>query len=131
MRRGRHVAKREGRYGQRRFAGDEGRERRSPWLEKVAAVVSAIPKGQTASYAQVALWAGKPGASRAVVLALQALGEVPWWRVVRSDGTVAKAMFATQAPKLRREGVQLHGRRVEFSNRMELAVRRLGRGRGG
>lgn len=85
---------------------------RTPWLETVAAVVSAIPKGQTASYAQVALMAGKPGASRAVVRALHALDDVPWWRVVKSDGTVAKEMFAKQAPKLRREGVQLNGRRV-------------------
>lgn len=101
---------------------------RTPWLEKVAAVVSAIPKGQTASYAQVALMAGKPGASRAVVRALHALDDVPWWRVVKSDGTVAKEMFAKQAPKLRREGVQLDGRRVVRNEKTPLPHR--GRGRG-
>lgn len=93
----------------------------TPWLEKVAAVVSSIPKGQTASYAQVALMAGKPGASRAVVRALHALDDVPWWRVVKSDGTVAKEMFAKQAPKLRREGVRLSGRRVEGARRPSTA----------
>lgn len=90
---------------------------RTPWLDKVAAVVSAIPKGRTASYAQVALMAGKPGASRAVVRALHSLDDVPWWRVVKSDGTVAKEMFAKQAPKLRKEGVQLNGRRVARTDR--------------
>jgi methylated-DNA-protein-cysteine methyltransferase-like protein len=85
---------------------------RTPWLERIAAVVAAIPRGHTASYSQVALMAGKPGAARAVVRALHALDDVPWWRVVKSDGTVAREMFATQAPRLRREGVQLSGRRV-------------------
>ncbi|MEW6432404.1 MAG: MGMT family protein [Myxococcota bacterium] len=93
----------------------------TPWLEKVAAVVSSIPKGQTASYAQVALMAGKPGASRAVVRALHALNDVPWWRVVKSDGTLAKEMFEKQAPKLRREGVSLVGRRIQKAARPNIA----------
>jgi methylated-DNA-protein-cysteine methyltransferase-like protein len=84
----------------------------SSWAQRVAEVVSAIPRGQTASYAQVALWAGKPGAARAVAQALHALDDAPWWRVVKSDGTVAAAMLATQGPRLRREGVALDGRRV-------------------
>ncbi len=88
------------------------------WPETVAAVVKAIPKGKTLSYAQVALRANKPGAARAVVRALHALEDVPWWRVIRSDGTVAPQMLADQAPKLRREGVKLAGRRVPASARL-------------
>ena len=38
---------------------------------KVAKVVKAIPRGQTFSYARVALFANKPGAARAVVRALR------------------------------------------------------------
>ncbi|GMU63374.1 MAG: MGMT family protein [Myxococcales bacterium] len=87
--------------------------RRSEWQQRVAAAVKAIPRGGTASYAQVALMAGKPGSSRAVVRALRELDDVPWWRVVRSDGTVAKEMLLRQAPKLRREGVSLVGRRIQ------------------
>ena len=84
----------------------------SAWVSAVAAVVRSIPRGKTLSYAQVALMAGKPGASRAVVRALHAAKGVPWWRVVRSDRTIAREMLAEQAPKLRREGVLLRGRRV-------------------
>lgn len=84
----------------------------TPWLERVARAVRAIPRGETASYAQVALLAGKPGAARAVVRALHALEGVPWWRVVKSDGTVAKEMAAEQLPRLEREGVALSGRTV-------------------
>lgn len=93
------------------------REVRSPWQQAVARAVSAIPKGQTASYALVALLAGKPGASRAVVRALRELEGVPWWRVIKSDGTVAKEMLAEQAPRLVREGVALTGRRVGTTHR--------------
>ena len=90
---------------------------RSEWQLAVARAVKAIPKGQTAGYALVALLAGKAGASRAVVRALHELDDVPWWRVIKSDGTVAKEMFAKQAPKLRREGVALSGRRVDAKHR--------------
>jgi len=84
----------------------------SQWQRRVAAAVKAIPRGQTASYARVALMAGKPGAARQVGRALRELDGVPWWRVVKSDGTVAKEMVSKQAPKLRAEGVVLSGRRI-------------------
>ena len=64
------------------------------------------------SYSQVAMMAGRPGAPRAVVRALYEAKGAPWWRVVRSDRTIAKEMLSRQAPRLRREGVQLEGRRV-------------------
>lgn len=78
---------------------------RSPWVQAVERAVRAIPKGQTVGYATVALWAGKPGAARAVVRALHAAGEIPWWRVTRSDGTLAPQVAAEQARRLAREGV--------------------------
>ena len=91
---------------------------RSDWAARVAAVVRAIPRGKTLSYAQVALRANQPGAARSVVRALHVLTGVPWWRVLRSDGTVAPQMMAKQAPRLEREGVKLDGRRVPRSARL-------------
>jgi methylated-DNA-protein-cysteine methyltransferase-like protein len=82
------------------------------WLAAVRRAVRAIPRGDTASYARVALLAGKPGAARAVVRALHALDDVPWWRVIRSDGTLAPQIAARQAERLRAEGVRVEGRRV-------------------
>ncbi|MBL8919984.1 MAG: MGMT family protein [Myxococcaceae bacterium] len=90
---------------------------RSPWQQAVARAVTSIPRGQTAGYALVALLAGKPGASRAVVAALRELEGVPWWRVIKSDGRVAEEMFAEQAPRLVREGVVLTGHRVAAAHR--------------
>ncbi|MFO0593895.1 MAG: MGMT family protein [Myxococcaceae bacterium] len=84
----------------------------TPWLQKVDAAVRSIPRGQTASYARVALMAGKPGAARAVVRALHALKGLPWWRVIRSDGTLAPPVAREQGRRLRSEGVLVTGRRV-------------------
>ena len=84
----------------------------TPWLEKVRDAVRSIPRGETASYARVALMAGKPGAARAVVRALHSLDDVPWWRVVRSDGSLAEAVAVEQARRLGREGVRVEGRGI-------------------
>ena len=80
---------------------------KSPWLQAVERAVHAIPKGKTASYARVALMAGKPGAARAVVQALHRLEGIPWWRVIRSDGTLAPAVAVEQRRHLAREGTKL------------------------
>ena len=68
-------------------------ERRPPtafeW--KVYKVVRQIPRGQTRSYAWVARQLGKPGAARAVGLALKRnpfAPRIPCHRVVRSDGSL-------------------------------------------
>jgi methylated-DNA-protein-cysteine methyltransferase related protein len=92
------------------FMGD------SSFLQLVASVVRAIPRGQTLSYAGVALRANKPGGARQVVKALNALRGLPWWRVIKSDGTIAKEMVSAQAPRLRREGLEVVGRRVRASS---------------
>ena len=90
----------------------------TPFLSALSRVVKGIPKGKTLSYAQVALRAGKPGAARAVVRGLYAVRGLPWWRVIKSDGTVAKEMVAEQVPKLLREGVKVSGRRVPAEARL-------------
>ena len=85
----------------------------SPFDRAVAKVVKAIPRGQTLSYAGVALRANKPGAARAVVRALHRLGGLPWWRVIRSDRTLAPQVAVEQSRRLRAEGVPVKGRRLQ------------------
>ena len=54
-----------------------------------------------------------PGAPRYAGMALRTVGdEVPWWRVVRADGTLAKG--AKQAARLREEGVVVRNNRVDL-----------------
>jgi len=63
---------------------------RGSFVQAVRRVVRAIPRGRTLSYSEVALRAGKSRGARAVVRALHVLDDVPWWRVIRADGTLAK-----------------------------------------
>ncbi len=92
--------------------GSGGGNSPRPFRERVERIVKAIPKGQVLSYGQVALLAGRPGGARAVVRALYQISGAPWWRVIRSDGTVAQEMAARQVPKLRADGVKIRGRRL-------------------
>jgi len=75
-----------------------------PFLAAVRRAVRAIPRGSTLSYGEVALRAGRPGGARAVVRALHALDDVPWWRVCRAGGTLAPAVADEQEWMLRQEG---------------------------
>lgn len=83
---------------------------------RVLAVVARIPAGQAASYGDVAGAAGTPTA-REVGQALQRHGRsVPWWRVVRADGTPAPHLRTEQLRLLAQEGVPLtpDGGAVDF-----------------
>ena len=78
----------------------------------VKRVVEAIPRGSVLAYGEVALLAGRPGGARAVVRALYRVKDVPWWRVVRANRTLAPEIAARQARRLRAEGVRIDGRRI-------------------
>ena len=69
--------------------------------------VSAIPPGFVRTYGDVS-----PGAPRHAGAVLSASHDprLPWWRVVRADGTLAKG--ARQRALLEREGVPFDGDRV-------------------
>ena len=70
--------------------------------------VRAIPRGSVSTYGDI-----DRVAPRQVGRVLATIDvEMPWHRVVRSDGTVA--MGARQLGLLRREGVPLRGDRVDL-----------------
>ena len=85
-------------------------------------VVAAIPRGQVATYGQVAALAGRPGAARAVGRFLAGLpgDDLPWHRVIASSGGIARSPGRNggddeQARRLRAEGVAVDARgRVEL-----------------
>lgn len=76
------------------------------FFERVYALVRRIPPGKVASYGQIARMLEHPHAARTVGWALRALeggaGDVPWFRVVTSQGTVH---FSEQHKLLEQEGV--------------------------
>src|SRR5467141_212435 len=76
----------------------------APFARAVRRIVRGIPRGRVLSYGEVALRAGRPRGARAVVRALHQLDDVPWWRVVRADGTLAPQVAREQAQLLAAEG---------------------------
>jgi alkylated DNA nucleotide flippase Atl1 len=72
--------------------------------------VRSIPAGKVAAYGDVT-----PGAPRHAGRILSASHEpdVPWWRVVRADGSLAKGH--RQKELLRGEGVRFRGDRVDMA----------------
>lgn len=73
--------------------------------------IRAIPPGRVVSYGMVAAMAGIPRGARQVVRVLHAMSAsegLPWWRVVRKDGSIALSEGAgaeLQASLLAAEGV--------------------------
>lgn len=72
--------------------------------------VRSIPEGFVSTYGDVS-----PGAPRyaGTVLFHDDDPELPWWRVVRADGSLAKG--DRQRSLLRAEGVPFRGRRVDMA----------------
>lgn len=75
-------------------------------------VIAALRPGEVASYGEIAVRAGYPGAARAVGRLLSRGDGLPWWRVVRSDGTLTSGSPSRQAALLREEGVAVRGTRI-------------------
>ena len=84
-----------------------------PFEERVLGVIRSIRPGEVATYGEVAREAGSPGAARAVggVMA-RCDDDVPWWRVVASNGRLVPGHEPEHARRLRAEGVAVEGRRV-------------------
>ena len=84
---------------------------------KFYAVVTQIPKGSVATYGQIAALAGLPGRARHVGHALRELADgsdVPWHRVVNSQGTISlpgrEGQAGYQRFLLEKEGVVFDAR---------------------
>ena len=84
------------------------------YAERVLRLVEEIPPGRVLTYGDVAGLLGEGGPRQVGrVLALWG-GGVPWWRVLRADGTHAAALRARALPLLEAEGVPVRGGRVEL-----------------
>lgn len=90
-------------------------ERYSQLAQEIVAVIASLAPGEVVSYGDVAHDAGRPGAARAVGGLLSSTdADLPWWRVVRSDGRIVTADPERQADRLRREGVTVTRSDVSF-----------------
>ena len=77
-------------------------------FEAVYAMVRRIPRGNVASYGQIAFFLGWSHGARTVGWALRALkpgSEVPWHRVVNAQGKISLAHPERQRARLEAEGI--------------------------
>ena len=79
----------------------------TPFAERILDLVAAIPPGRVLTYGDVAERLGTR-APRAVGTTLARFGGgVPWWRVVRADGSPAPGHEAEACAHLVAEGLRL------------------------
>jgi methylated-DNA-protein-cysteine methyltransferase-like protein len=84
---------------------------------RIYAAVAAVPRGQVASYGEIAARAGLPRGARLVGRALaDCADDLPWHRVVNANGRISlppgSRAHAEQLRRLRAEGVELRAGRV-------------------
>jgi methylated-DNA-protein-cysteine methyltransferase-like protein len=92
---------------------------------RVHQVVGALDEGEIVTYSEVAAWAGRPGAARAVGGVLARSDSLPWWRVVTVNGRLTPGLESVQATHLARENVSVTGDRVTgFGRRRQRSLRR-------
>ena len=81
---------------------------------RILDVIHSLREGEVVTYGDIAEDAGYPKRSRLVGHILANTDEdVPWWRVVRADGSLAKG--DRQRALLEDEGVPFRGARVNMA----------------
>jgi methylated-DNA-protein-cysteine methyltransferase-like protein len=76
----------------------------SDLIERVLSVIEQIPPGKVLTYGDVAELASAPTPRHVGQVLLRHGDAVPWWRVLRVDGTPAPHLRERQLQRLRDEG---------------------------
>lgn len=82
--------------------------------EAVFDVVEQIPRGRVSTYGAIGRLVGV-GPRRVARALSSGGGAVPWFRVVRADGTAAEPVRVRQLELLASEGVPVRGGRVDLA----------------
>ena len=87
----------------------------SEFKDNVIKVVRSIPKGEVASYGQIAVIIGLPRAALQVGWVLSSCGNdgvTPWWRVINKDGVISiknsKYSANLQKKLLEKDGIKVN-----------------------
>lgn len=79
--------------------------------ERIRGAIARVPQGYVASYGDIAALAGASTPRIVGWVLKEDGGDLPWHRIVRNDGTVAKPQ---QFDLLRDEGLEIPGRRIDM-----------------
>ena len=108
-----------------------GTEDPEAYVETVLRLVEQVPAGRVTTYGDLADAVGRGGPRQAGRVLATWGGGVPWWRVVRADGSPARGHEAEALRRLAAEGAPLRGPRVVLSQaRHPFAAPRPGPGPG-
>jgi methylated-DNA-protein-cysteine methyltransferase related protein len=92
----------------------------SDFERRVRRVLKGLKPGEVATYGEVAEEAGYPRGGRAVGNLLKRSSEgLPWWRVVRADGSLAARHSGEQGELLESEGISVRDARVTKRARID------------
>lgn len=88
-----------------------------PFASEVLDVVDQIPPARVLTYGDVAELVGGGGPRRVARVMSRYGGAVPWWRVLRADGSPAPQVAERALTHYRAEGTPLRpgGRRVDMT----------------
>ncbi len=82
--------------------------------ERIRDAIADVPPGYVATYGDIAAMSGA-STPRLVGRVLREDGfDLPWHRILRSDGTAAPHLRTEQLARLRAEGVLAEGHRVDM-----------------
>jgi methylated-DNA-protein-cysteine methyltransferase related protein len=91
------------------------------FYQAVIRITKQIPSGKVLGYGHLATLIGKPRNPRQVGSVLKKISptdNIPWWRVIRSDGSIAMQGDITRGPlqiqRLKAEQVTFRGHRVDM-----------------
>jgi len=84
------------------------------YVESVLRLVEQIPPGRVMSYGEIAACIGTGGPRQVGAVMAEYGGGVPWWRVVRADGSLPPSHDARARERYRLEGTPMRGDRVEM-----------------
>lgn len=79
------------------------------YIEAVLTIVERIPVGRVTTYGLIAEAVGRGGPRQVGRVMAMYGGGVPWWRVVRADGSLPEAHQLEALPYYREEGTPLRG----------------------
>ncbi|HET7326036.1 MAG TPA: MGMT family protein [Nocardioidaceae bacterium] len=88
---------------------------REAYVEAVLRVVEQVPPGRVISYGAIAAVVGVGGPRQVGAVMAEYGGGVPWWRVVRADGTLPLCHDGRARAQHRAERTPMRGDRADMS----------------
>ncbi len=86
----------------------------NPFAERVLDLVERIPPGKVMAYGDIAEYLGEGGPRQVGRVMSTWGGGVPWWRVVRADGSPVQGHESSCLSHWRQEGTPMRGERADM-----------------